>query len=1760
MAEDQDIQGKRPSVDTQLGGGLVRDFTDGQGKPNTYTRARNATTVLPDGCEGIGLSTEPANILETTIPFTLIGRIQLAGDIWWLFSTNDTLSEIGEYNENTGTYITKLNDAATLSAGLPGFGFKRTHLITGSARRNFDCGFDVYWADGLNPDRMIDTQYLYPSPWIQNCVTTLGCTTCTDTNLIDANQLRLSPQFSVPCLTLSKSTNSGTLFNGSYQVCIRFAINAIPCTGFVALSNMMSIFAHGNSAGAVTLTISGINKETTIVFPEIEVVVASMVNFQVQAKRLGFYDSTQQNISIDNLDQELQNIDLKLLPISNPIIDKSDAIYTVANYLMRVGTYDKADFNYQPLANQIIAKWVCVEYEEGYYHKGGAAPGSPMNVSYQRGERASLYIRWVYTTGDKSASYHIPGLPGGTPATISIGGPSVGDGGNTLASGRFAGYSSTEIYPANQPQVWGALCGQPIMHHEFPDQATFGGTILSHFFNYGTPTTPLTTIRVMGLYLENIQLPVDNTGNQITNIQGYEILRSVRNGHEHVVACGQINNMRTYTDSSGQQGMFQNYPYNDLRADPFLTSNVANINKGVVGNGFNSPLFGYSQNTVSFHSPDTVFQQPYLGPGTLQVVMGMTGKSHGQFEVPYKHPLFKVLSNFDGYLGGIIGAIETAIGVISAAAAITGGSPIQTTLSATEDIPFVIPLYFDNSYTNDVAGTDVSSAVKFASAAANFVIAAAFAVIQGQIVRQQILNVIKGLIPGRQYAAQYNSSGFYTDPVITGSSAYTINDYEYIKGQMQSFKGQTINNLYRNRYVALSLNTIPSPAVLPVDNSRYNLGQTPNFNWDNSHTISSFYAMYKVPQPAQYGKIDSTKQVPISCMQIVTAAPTMSTPVLFGGDIYINRYTEKNPFFFFNDWLVDSPEDFVYDYRNYINVPYPMFWLNNDVIYYDLIAFASDNRRLDTQSVNIKLFYVNAGYFYLFCNGVRDFFVESTVNVGYRDWEDTIPKMFYDPYGFQDINQMFRSDIIKSDTLYKYDYSLSADKFFNQYLSWGKCLDRDYNPSLAYSCYTYYPRRIAYSLPQEEEIKKDNWKVFLPNNYKDMPDRVVAVKNLGRAGALFLMEDASPALLQGIQSISSSDGAEYTVGTGNLFAQGLQSITNSDDNFQYASCQGRLGVVATPYGVVWLSQNTGKIFVYSSGLSDIAERGLKYDLSLFMPSMLLKQFPNYDLGDNPVVGVGMQLIYDNINSMLYICKKDKRLLDQYVGTVFYDPLYGFYTTDGIYRCATGYTLVGTTCVRTTPALSTGTISRLSPVSLGIYGNRGGVLFNPGYNVFGIGSNAVLSAAFWAAKTNTIGVWDVINNPLSVWVGFRQCFTVPDTKTYYIGIAADNNIRIQLDGITIIDISTVSGTTAYTAQFSSISFTYSNSAPYQLFQIFPITLTAGTHAIDAQALNDIGAGMIAVEIYNNTASDINAATSDSGLNKVFTTQGKTSFTDFEYYCPVGYTTIPGSTPCDIPQCKDVQPAVLNRYPVPDSYFEDTSWTLSYNMQKQQFVSWHDWKPSLNIPTKTHFITTNGIGNQLWRHNKVTDSFCNYYGIDYPFEIEYPVTTGSNVTTLESIEIMLESYSYKRNQVDHFHEYDGFFNHCYVYNSEQATPLMLMALKPYNDPLNSAGYPFFTAQGINTYYTKQEQKYRIAMGLRDYTLDRYEFGLGATQFLQTKNNWYQQDLNPLFYDYNKKWNQLKKIRHFKSRIFLRRTLVQNMSMTFYFSRTQNINSLR
>ena len=1637
MADNQSSPQQNPGVDTNtFTKGITKDYNETFVSDGLYTHARNAVNNSHDGQMGV-IGNEPSNLKCIDLPYTLIGSTYLIADDWLVFTTDDIDSEIGIFNEANCTYTKVVNDRC--------LGFKRSHLITATSRVRYDCGTMAYWDDGLNPTRSMnldDVPWIHIDTYPNDCLVRTYPTYPNGDKMLDCEKIRIAPFIKHPCISLTKGANAGTLPNGSYQVCIAYTIDELKVTDYIGLSEVQGLFSHDNLASSLQVTITGIDTR----FDEFELVVLANVNAQTTAKRIGFYNTSQGRIFIDRWDVEYVNIPVGQVVLRTEPVEKSDALYPVGDYILRTGVYSKFRFNYQPLANQIRTKWVAVQYPADYYLKGNNHTG------YMRDEQYSFFIRWVYNTGEFSDSYHIPGRPPLPSDTVNISGNDVfettimqtwqvqntasvtpspsplpirSDGGVEVARGNMGYWESTERYPSDKRDIWDSfplisgdplnLCGKAIRHHKMPDETVQG--MPGIFSNNGD------NIILLGVEFENIKCPVDQNGNAIQSVVGYEILRGSREGSKSIIGKGLINNMRTYDiPGNTSKGMFQNYPYNDLPNrsgrntggetgyDEYMTTKFTDGENGS-SNGDNDinadKMGGYRQDVFSFHSPEVTFSNPFLNPYAFKAYAEYTGTSTGRFEVPYKHPKFKFPSNFVNVIVDIIAVVKTASDIYFAVTNTEHAANFSWNLAASDDLNVTQNLFTDHrndelyyhqkeleirgeaigggggslqaqvygsfgSWTN-LNGGEISTPKKAegygnnhggnnaadaenpdrtaqevqkrsksntAIGVTNALMMLATVLVRELSLQEQLYRLVLGLIPYRQYAVQYNSHAFYNQfkPVVINNRRREIIKSYYVGQGIQQYDlNYLINNIFRSKFVVFGLGaTLPDPTT--IDNSRVIKSRTGvGLDTDFNRTVASFYGSMKLAIATQYGQLESIKQLPITtCIfDINPATPNVvySTPyTLFGGDIYIGRFTEKNTMFFFNNWLMGELDGALdIDYTRYVNVPTPRFWVNTTNKNGQIWKIASNYRSMD--DVTHGTWFIKDGSFYLFNSGVRDFFVESEINIADRDWEEDIARRHYDTYRYGDLTSMFRSDVIKSGNYYKYDYNLSVTKLFNSHISWGNLLPRDYNPNIYSTCYTYRPNRVIYSLPQQDAAKKDAWRIYLPNNYKDFISPVSSIKSVNKTGSVFMMKNLSPLQFMGVEELKlDGTGAKITIGDGKLFESGqnqLQSLVNTDDSFEYASNQSKFSAINTVFGLFFVSQSNGKIFNYAGqGLNDISKNGMKWWFAKNLPSQLTAQFTTYALYDNPIVGVGVQVMFDATHEILYVTKKD------------YKPNY--------------------------PAAT----------------------------------------------------------PL------------------------DKLDKIELDS-------------------DNVTFKFNGTT---------IQLTDTT------------------------------------------------------------------------------------------YFEDASWTSSYDPKLNAWLSFHDWKPTAMLAGKAHFMSvakasSTTAKDTIWKHNIRCDSYCNFYGVDYPFEIEFVSSTGQTVNSMRSIEYLLEAYRYHNNCRDKFHVLDENFDQAIIYNSEQVSGLLKLNIKGKNDPLGMLAYPKINAPlgYIDIQFSKEENKYRFNQ-FWDITNNRGEYNPVNIPMFNTSANGYIYPINPQYVNYNKAVLERKKFRHNVSRVFLRRLKSDNNKLLFKISNQKFLQSPR
>ena len=209
-----------------------------------------------------------------------------------------------------------------------------------------------------------------------------------------------------------------------------------------------------------------------------------------------------------------------------------------------------------------------------------------------------------------------------------------------------------------------------------------------------------------------------------------------------------------------------------------------------------------------------------------------------------------------------------------------------------------------------------------------------------------------------------------------------------------------------------------------------------------------------------------------------------------------------------------------------------------------------------------------------------------------------------------------------------------------------------------------------------------------------------------------------------------------------------------------------------------------------------------------------------------------------------------------------------------------------------------------------------------------------------------------------------------------------------------------------------------------------------------------------------------------------------------------------------------------------YFEDASHTWSYSPSDEKYIGWHDWHPDWTIQTEKHFMTVKDTG--IWKHNETTDSFCNYYGIDYPFSIELVDSDGQIISTRRSLEYQIEAWIYKNKGRDRFNLLNANFDTMIAHNNEQMSPLLTFVPNP-QTRYGANDYPKKVTGGWEVLYSKEENKYRVNQ-FWDSVKDRGEFTGVKEHLWVTHPSGYKRKQNLFTLNLNKEEKQRKKFRHY------------------------------
>lgn len=769
-----------------------------------YYKAFNARQESIDG-EQLALTNETGNIkcLDFKSGYKVMGTLTIPErnqTYYWL--TNDTQSEIGVSDTSL---LDPCNYTTILTASVECLGYTTKTPIHKTDYKITNKTFELYWTDGKSPMKWVD---LLSIPKNQE-------------GFINCNRIKIFPDFKVPCIHIEEEVNAGSLKAGSYQFLVAYANSrGEELSQYYAATDAAGVWENVitnrldfETSKALKIVIS--NLDTS--FSYIKIAVIKTINLTSEPVSAGTFgiegNSTFEYLYTGNnqLETPLTSDDVFF---RYPFYSRAETMTTQNNMLMFGGLTEEEIINYQPIVNKIKGYWEEWRLPVNQFESYNNGPNTANLRSNMRDELYAYELAFIHRSGRQSYAFHWPGPGVRSGDRILVNNQDASNittnpcaPGTALEKwqvyntayvieevpeytfaedkkcykgpyryGECGSWESILEYP-NNPAIWGELAGQKIRHWLMPDCSVSpihdnAGLI----DNFEHAVYPLGMRIDMDSVYEAIKTS-DLTQEQKDDIIGIKVLRANRAPHKSIVGKGLIFNVGKYTRDN-QEFLYPNYPYNDLNPDVFIASRQVDQKSGA---NVNLRLKGFDDATISktrytIHSPDMSFVRPPVS-GYLKLETAEFGKA--------KAHIVEVQNNAKYTMGtrqGLQAAL--AIGLVSIMG-YEAGFP-QATVS----------LRLENFLPTYSAATDL----------------------------------LKKLIPYRQYGYQYTSIGNYSESKAIpneGNKIRRITQAKYLDPGIIAVEGDPapINNFQRESSVYLKINEqLPFPHEVqdvPVDNSRF---------------------------------------------------------------------------------------------------------------------------------------------------------------------------------------------------------------------------------------------------------------------------------------------------------------------------------------------------------------------------------------------------------------------------------------------------------------------------------------------------------------------------------------------------------------------------------------------------------------------------------------------------------------------------------------------------------------------------------------------------------------------------------------------------------------------------------------------------------------------------------------------------------------------------------------------------------------------------
>ena len=196
-----------------------------------------------------------------------------------------------------------------------------------------------------------------------------------------------------------------------------------------------------------------------------------------------------------------------------------------------------------------------------------------------------------------------------------------------------------------------------------------------------------------------------------------------------------------------------------------------------------------------------------------------------------------------------------------------------------------------------------------------------------------------------------------------------------------------------------------------------------------------------------------------------------------------------------------------------------------------------------------------------------------------------------------------------------------------------------------------FPTRTSRSAKTDTTSVIDNYRIFLANQFKDLPrNRGDLWKLASFNNLLYFHMEESLFKAKGKQSMQMKDGSEAFVGSGDIFQQDPDEIIQTSDGF--GGTQSQYAALTTRHGYFFVDADSRKVFLMKDTLSEISNLGMETwfrdNLELALTSYGL---PVSCLQDNPIFGFGFHSVYDPKYKRIILTKRDFEPTEALIGGI-----------------------------------------------------------------------------------------------------------------------------------------------------------------------------------------------------------------------------------------------------------------------------------------------------------------------------------------------------------------------------------------------------------------------------------------------------------------------------------------------------------------------------